>query len=329
MASNRPIFVFGCPRSGTTLLSLMLHSHSRIAIPPETRFLMPVYRRRAEFGDLTVRENRRALALYIVRTPGMNFRHLGLDRFPVRKQIVRGAPTVGSALGTVYRSYAARFGKERWGDKRPTYFRNVDAIRTLFPDTQFIHLIRDGRDCVASLKRMSWWRQSSIDAMAMWTHSVDCGRRAARRLPADAFYAVRYEQLVTDPRAELLALCDFLGEDFEEAMLESHLVAAPDLPEKQRTDWHANTAKQVTTTAIGGYAEGLEPWELRLFEFVAGKQLRRLGYDAPRRPPVPHLTGLARYAQKLLWLRLRTRALIVRDRWTARKPGPMADQGPA
>ena len=59
MASNRPIFIFGCPRSGTTLLSLMLHSHSRIAIPPETRFLMPVYRRRKEFGDLTVlsREN--------------------------------------------------------------------------------------------------------------------------------------------------------------------------------------------------------------------------------------------------------------------------------
>lgn len=329
MASNRPIFIFGCPRSGTTLLSLMLHSHSRIAIPPETRFLMPVYRRRAMFGDLTVRENRRDLALYILRTPGRNFRHLELPRQPLRKQIVHGAPTIGSALGTVYRSYAARFGKERWGDKRPTYFRNVDAIRTLFPDVQFVHLVRDGRDCVASLKRMSWWRQDSIDAMAMWTHSVDCGRRAASRLPADTFYAVRYEQLVTDPRGELMALCEFLGEEFEEAMLESHRVAAPALPEKQRTEWHANTAKQVNAAAIGGYTEGLEPWELRLLEFVAGGRLRRLGYDAPRRPPVPRLGALARYAQKLLWLRLKTRALIVNDRRIARRPGSMADQGPA
>jgi hypothetical protein len=38
MAANKPIFVVGCPRSGTTLLTLMLHSHSRIAMPPETRF---------------------------------------------------------------------------------------------------------------------------------------------------------------------------------------------------------------------------------------------------------------------------------------------------
>ena len=74
-------------------------------------------------------------------------------------------------------------------------------------------------------------------------------------------------------------------------MLESHRVAAPELPERQRTEWHANTAKQVNAAAIGGYAEGLEPWELRLFEFVAGGRLRRLGYDAPKRPPRPAPDG--------------------------------------
>jgi hypothetical protein len=34
MGADRPIFVLGCPRSGTTLLQLMLHAHPRIAIPP-------------------------------------------------------------------------------------------------------------------------------------------------------------------------------------------------------------------------------------------------------------------------------------------------------
>jgi hypothetical protein len=51
-AAERPIFVVGCPRSGTTLLQLMLHSHPRIAIPPETRFMLDIYERRLEFGDL-------------------------------------------------------------------------------------------------------------------------------------------------------------------------------------------------------------------------------------------------------------------------------------
>ncbi|MGW0073601.1 sulfotransferase, partial [Streptosporangium sandarakinum] len=31
MESDRPIFIVGCPRSGTTLLQLMTHAHHRIA----------------------------------------------------------------------------------------------------------------------------------------------------------------------------------------------------------------------------------------------------------------------------------------------------------
>ena len=43
MTVDRPVFVVGCPRSGTTMVQLMLHAHRRMAIPPETRFLLPAY----------------------------------------------------------------------------------------------------------------------------------------------------------------------------------------------------------------------------------------------------------------------------------------------
>jgi len=39
LAAGRPIFIVGCQRSGTTMLRLMLDSHSRISCGPETRFL--------------------------------------------------------------------------------------------------------------------------------------------------------------------------------------------------------------------------------------------------------------------------------------------------
>ncbi len=52
------------------------------------------------------------------------------------------------------RAYADRFGKVRWGDKRPAYRHSIWVIQRLFPDAQFIHLVRDGRDCVASMERM-------------------------------------------------------------------------------------------------------------------------------------------------------------------------------
>src|SRR5688572_29206309 len=193
MPTNRPVFIIGCPRSGTTLLTLMLSSHSRIAIPPETRFLVQVFRARRSFGDLTEKRNRRRLARTLVRRRGTKFGHLGLDRQQVKRAVVQAPPTMGSAIGAVYRTYARSHGKARWGDKQPSYFRNVDLLRELWPDALFIHLVRDGRDCVASLKQVPWWTHGTTGATATWVLSVDWSRRAARRLPPDAFLEMRYE----------------------------------------------------------------------------------------------------------------------------------------
>ena len=48
------------------MLRVMLDRHPRIAVPPETRFVMRVYQRRNHFGDLAVRENRAKVARFIV-----------------------------------------------------------------------------------------------------------------------------------------------------------------------------------------------------------------------------------------------------------------------
>src|SRR5690606_13260697 len=73
MPSDRPIFVIGCPRSGTTMLQLMLHSHPRIAVPPETRFVVPAYFSRRMYGDMRLAENRRRLATWIATGKNTKF----------------------------------------------------------------------------------------------------------------------------------------------------------------------------------------------------------------------------------------------------------------
>src|SRR5215213_7338836 len=106
-----PVFVIGCPRSGTTLLTLMLSSHRRLTIPPETRFLVPVWRKRLRFGDLTDHANRAKLADELVNTKGTKFKHLQLDPETVRSAVIDGPATIGSAIGAVYRTYARSQGK--------------------------------------------------------------------------------------------------------------------------------------------------------------------------------------------------------------------------
>jgi hypothetical protein len=326
MAANKPIFVVGCPRSGTTLLTLMLHSHSRIAMPPETRFVLTMLRRRHEFGDLRERGNRRKLARAITRSRGLRIRDLGVDRKQLRRTIVDGPPTLGSAIGASFRAYAARFDKPRWGDKRPSHFRNIDAIHALFPEAQFIHLIRDARDCAASLKQVPWGSGDVASAAAMWTQAIDLGRRHSRRLPAGTYLELRYEELVADPGGTLRAVCAFLGEEFEDGMLEPQRVADDVLPD--RLTFHPNTRREITTSRIGGYAAALEPWEVRLVEFVAGRRLRRLGYSVPRSTRPPRPVPLLRYWWQSAAMRLGTRKAALADRRTTASDGPVADVTP-
>src|ERR1039457_5723438 len=61
MGTDRPVFVLGCPRSGTTHFQLMLPPPPRIPLPPETRFLLTCYSSRNDFGDL--RTNRAGVPL--------------------------------------------------------------------------------------------------------------------------------------------------------------------------------------------------------------------------------------------------------------------------
>ncbi|GAA3732696.1 hypothetical protein HDA32_002869 [Spinactinospora alkalitolerans] len=323
--SERPIIIVGCPRSGTTLLQLMLHAHPRIAIPPETRFLLDAYRRRREFGDLREAANRRALAERIVRPAGTRFADLRLDAEQTIAEIVEAPPTLGSALGTVFRGYARRFDKPRWGDKRPGYYQYIDELLRLFPDAQIVHLVRDGRDCVGSLKRMPWYRLDSYHAISTWAEAVDYGRTAARRLPPDSYHRLRYEDLIEDPQGELSDLCAFLGEEFHPAMCEPRRVAGDVIPE--RKTWHGNTRRDINRAGSGAWKERLEPWEIRLAETVLAGRLRENGYEpsgAPRAAP----RHLARYAKVAAMRRLARRKRRLHDRWW-RMNEPTPDIGAA
>jgi len=321
VGADRPIFVLGCPRSGTTLLQLMLHAHARIAIPPETRFVITAYEARNSFGDLRDEANRRALAGSIVDDRATLFYDLGLDADEIRAEIAGGPPTLGSAIGTVFRGYARRFGKPRWGDKRPGYYQYVPALRRMFPDAQFVSLIRDGRDCVASLLQMPWFTRDIYAAICTWNEAIDSGRAAARRLPPGTYHELRYEDLAADPGGQLPALCDFLGEEYDPAMAEPDKIAASTIPE--RKIWHADTQRAVTRSPAGRWQDRLEPWQVALCEAAMGSRMRSLGYElsGAARPPAGQL---ARYARAEALHRGAAAKRHLRDRvQRLREPGPV------
>jgi hypothetical protein len=293
---DRPLFVVGYPRSGTTMLRLMLHSHPRIAIPYETSFLLAAYRHRRRFGKLTDPANQRKLADFIVDRSEGKFDLLGLERSAARERILAAPPTLGSALAAVYSAYAERHGKPRWGDKRPSYVRWMDELLRLFPDAQFINIVRDGRDCIASLLDMPWYTKDIYYWAAEWNAAIDTAARAQARMPAGSFCQLRYEDLVVSPEPQLRRLCDFLGETYHPAMSEPNRLATEIVPPSKT--WHGRTRTPVTTDRIGTWASRLEPWQVAVCESAMGQRLRSLGYEtsgAPR-PALAHRLRSARAA---------------------------------
>lgn len=294
----------------------MLHSHPRLAVAPETRFVLPAYRRRLRFGDLEEAPNRRKLAEYIVGTSF--FENLGLARELVVGRIVDAAPTLGSAIEAVFRVFAERFDASRWGEKRPGYHSQIGVIMRLFPDAHIVHVVRDPRDCVASLKGMPWWKEDAYHSVSAWAESLDHADAAAVRWPVTR---VQYERLVADPEAPLVRLCRAIGEDYDPAMALPQLRAAAVVPSKR---WHRNARTSPSTERIGRWREDLETWELALCETALAGRMERFGYELTGARS-PGARQLAWYGYVSRTRRLRLRARLASDRLKQRfEPNPVA-----
>jgi hypothetical protein len=323
---ERPFFVIGYPRSGTTLLQCMLNAHPRLAVPPETRFLLPTYTDRLRFGDLHEPANRALLATAIIDRPEAHSGDLGLSPATIRQAINAAQPTLGSVYDAVFSAFATSSGKERWGDKHPRYSMHVGSLLQLFPDAQIIHLVRDPRDSVESLLRMPWYHRAADHAIWTWAAVVDEGDRLSRRLGPQRYLELGYEQLVEDPELSLRRTSAFLGEDFHPDMCHPELGTPTGLPSDRV--FHKAIRSGVQSSLRGRWRSSLSPHVWSLIEYALGSRMKHKGYELEgARAPSPG--GKWRYRRieaERNYGELKIRADEARRRW--QYPWPVAASGP-
>jgi len=290
-----PLFVLGVSRSGTTLLRVILDRSPGIAIPDETFFIPQLAHRHsspvdpAEFLD------------DIRRLPRLAAWDVPAEDFAAR---LRPGMSVGEALAAVFSAYAAKRGKPRWGDKTPMYMRHLGLIEKLFPDAQYVHLIRDGRDAALAFLDMpdgvvtrTWAHPRSPAGFACeWRTEVRRARELRRRLGSSRYVEVRYEDLVADTAGVVRSICEFADLPFEPGMLE--YAAAVDVSAKP----HHQRLLQPPTRGVRDWRAQMSRDDALAFEAIAGDLLTELGYellvaDSARRG--------ARAALPLAWYHLR------------------------
>jgi hypothetical protein len=76
---ERPIFVVGFQRSGTTLLQALLGAHPRIAAPPEVHFFQRIHALATVWGDLSEDASLRRVVEALLNPPVPLYDEAGFD----------------------------------------------------------------------------------------------------------------------------------------------------------------------------------------------------------------------------------------------------------
>ncbi len=276
--SYRPLFVVGCPRSGTTWLQLLLAHHPRVATAPETQifaYYLDHFQRqwREEHDGDTARLQGRA---------GLS-RLLSQEEFEALCRL--NASTVLEKIA------AKRPDASIVMEKSPRHALHAEFIRRLFPDALFLNVVRDPRDVVTSLMAAarswgrSWAPPNAIDAARMWREHI----LAARRVSGAGYREVRYERLTAEPVAEVQGILAWLGLPAGRAECEE-AVAACELSKLREGDTsklpvpgERSPREFFRSGQAGGWREQLGRADVRIVEHVCAGLMDELGYERTAR----------------------------------------------
>ena len=169
---------------------------------------------------------------------------------------------------SIFMPYCQQQGKPRWAEKTPGNILAIDTLFAWFPAAQFIHMIRDPRDALCSVREKaadnnppyifrepSWATMTPQLTAEEWCRRINAG--LAWRERPERYREVRYEELVSQPEATLRPLFAFLGEPWAASMLEQ---------------------KPIFSTSVGRWRSELSAAEVAEMEAVAGQTMRALGY---------------------------------------------------
>jgi hypothetical protein len=257
---RRPIFIIGAPRSGTTFLGNSLGRLPQISYHFEPR-LTKAAARCVYDGSWSAR---------------------------------RGGAVFRLCYGTLL--LAALDGGHRFAEKNPENSFLVPFLAAEFPDAQFVHIVRDGRDAAVSHAEQPWlsaaaagsghrgragqlhgpyarwWvepeRREAFSRVPDVVRSAWCWRRFTEAalegvagLAAGRAAEIRYEAMVSDPQGTADALAGFLG-----------------LTPAGRAGLRASLAR-ARPGSVGRWRAALRGRELADVMTEIGPLLARLGYD--------------------------------------------------
>jgi tetratricopeptide (TPR) repeat protein len=204
-SSERPIFIIGLPRTGTTLVDRILASHSQVRSAGElSNFALIAKQMTSTSGNMVMDAKTLAAARSV------DFEKLGRSYEVSTDNLVGDAP--------------------RFLDKMPLNFAYAGLIHSALPNARIICLRRHPMDAC-----LSNYRQLFATSFSYYNYAFDledCGRyylefdqltaHWRKTIPADRYLEIAYEDIVSDLEGSVHQLLDHCGLAWEEGCLDFH-----------------------------------------------------------------------------------------------------------
>lgn len=281
-----PVFIGGCPRSGTTFLASVLGTGPGCVVTPESTFKNSLWR--ASGGG---REALETTSTGKLLERQFRYRLWGL---PPTGQFLPAEP---QGMAEILQSLVAEYANQKeepeprfWIDHTPRNLRHAFALLKVFPQARFIHIVRDGRAVASSVRNLDWGPNTVAASARWWCRRLGEGVLAEGYLAdSAAVHRVQYEDLVTDPDKTLATLSNHVFGSGDGIEL-TGIGQAMDLPEYTRSQ-HQLIGEAPDPSRAEAWREKLSPEEIEEFEFIAGGVLEHLGYKTECPAPKGPSTG--------------------------------------
>ncbi|WP_188593731.1 sulfotransferase family protein [Paenibacillus silvae] len=271
--------IFGSPRSGTTLLSTLLSANNYIHIPDETDFIVPLAFILNRIEDEAIGKS--LISRMIVSSKRFSC-SLGqsLSVNEVINIVWKSDYKLDSILSNLFNASAKNNGAMIGGDKSPNDLLNIRVLEETglgSESIKIIHIVRDIRDVILSLKNVDWdvdWKDN-IETFfpRMWCDS-NLYLNQLYSKSEQKYTLIKYEDLLHEPHHILHQLTDFLGVPFDENMLEKSTRAQKYL----NVSHHENVSKDIMKTRAYAWKENITQDMLDVIDKQASEAINFFGY---------------------------------------------------
>jgi len=289
---DRPVFIIGGSRTGSTMLRTILNKSPEIDLADELHFYsLPWLRRdvatniRKQVGRL---DSPHALdklmsLLYSGAAEGWFWQEAErlLDRDMMRRQLSSRPLTMQNIFHAILVVHAEMRNKARCGSKFPTHYLFTDKLLEWYPDCRLVHTTRNPKAVYASqankyLSEEQSWFSRGYMRFRQFVHiniQLTLTARLHKQLhELPNYQLVRYEDVVQDPVSEIQRVCDFLEIDFLPQMLS---------PERfgSSFDRPGVVGEGIETSSLERWRTSIHPLTAKLMDLGHRRAIRILGYE--------------------------------------------------